>query len=124
VDFKGERIREVSLRSCSCNCEELTSLHQEGEGREGGRERGSRQAGGRQQQVEEGRRRRKKEGERDATLSFRAVWQTADRRKKELWRLDNFSWSCCKVANIDTSIQCNVNFKTRTLLITLMTNKI
>ena len=44
MDFKGERIREVSLRSCSCNCEELTSLHQEGEG---GRERG-REAAGRQ----------------------------------------------------------------------------
>lgn len=70
MDFKGERIREVSLRSCSCNCEELTSLHQEGEGREGGRERGSRQAGGRQQQVEEGRRKKKKERRRKGRHPF------------------------------------------------------
>lgn len=61
MDFKGERIREVSLRSCSCNCEELTSLHQEGEGREAGRQAGRRTAaaGGRRKKEEEERKKAK-----------------------------------------------------------------
>ena len=74
MDFKGERIREVSLRSCSCNCEELTSLHQEGEGgRERGREAAGRQAGrqaGRRTAAAGGRRKKKKERRRKGRHPF------------------------------------------------------